>query len=602
MKYDIKQITKWEAPKENGVPILCMPNVPLPLHTCFRGDAEVLTSLGWKKIPEVTMKDLVATWDIQTEKIVWDYPYDTIKSYAKQLVRIKQKNHKTFATLVTPGHRIPVRAKRDSRRQCNKIRIKDGDKELWHLTETTAAKLNMNSYKHFITASRNGTDLDTELTDAERVYISLQADGSVRRSKMNNMRHNNRYVDTKNLFSFRIALKKERKKQRLEALLDSSGIKYTRQNHDDGSYAMANGYQKYDVWVPYNCKNFWECFDITSFGQKKAQQFIDEIALWDGSCEETCGILNRRYVTTVEDNARFAQAVAVIAGVTSSLQIRCADREKNSQETYIIDFLDRDFRTVQSCEKEIVEHDGPVYCINVPTSYFVVRDGESKSVMITGNCAPRTIMGEYQWGKVRKRENMKQDYTCQASGVELGDGKATTHLHELYTIDYASHTATFERYVVLDPKLHTKFIHSGRALTLFEKGEPYMTKEGMLETLEYGFSLIDTWNREHPDDEPLRVSTVFLDWKDNPQLKDDVKRLIEEYHIKFYDFDKKCFNKENWGKWKLIYKGKEYPTKFATQEEWEDHFNPKPKVEDPFESDTIKELDKMIEESNGQSV
>lgn len=212
--------------------------------------------------------------------------------------------------------------------------------------------------------------------------------------------------------------------------------------------------------------------------------------------------------------------------------------------------------------------------------------------------APRTIMGDYQWDKVRKRENMLQNYTCGISGVELGHGH--THLHEVYSIDWKNQTSKFERYVVLDPRLHTRFIHSGRALTLFEQDDPQMPKSAILTTLEYGFMLIQQWNMEHPDEEPLRVCSTILDWAKNPSLESRVNALIETYGIKFYDFDKSCFNKENWSKWKLIYNDKEYPTKFPTKKDWEEYFKPSEEpVDKPVEKlpQAINELDQMIEES-----
>lgn len=210
--------------------------------------------------------------------------------------------------------------------------------------------------------------------------------------------------------------------------------------------------------------------------------------------------------------------------------------------------------------------------------------------------APREIMGQSKWNVIRKKCYADANYTCQASGKELGQGHC--HAHETYSIDWVHQTMTFKRAVCLDPHLHTIFIHSGRALTLFERGEPYMTKQVMLETLEEGFTLIHQWNKGHPDAEPLRVSGTFIEWGNNPQLSDDLKALVKKYEIKFYDFDLRYINAKNWPKWKLVYDGKEYPTKFKNQQEWEEHFKPK-SVEKPVEKvelpdEVQKELDKML--------
>lgn len=201
------------------------------------------------------------------------------------------------------------------------------------------------------------------------------------------------------------------------------------------------------------------------------------------------------------------------------------------------------------------------------------------------------------WEKMRKQCYADADYCCQASSKEMGKGHL--HAHELYHIDWVNQQAIFTRPVALDPTLHTRFIHSGRALTMFERGDKYFPKEALIATLEYGFSLVKGWNDTHAEDEPLRVSATFLDWAKNDRLAYDVNRLIEKYDMKFYDFDKKCFDKKHWGNWKLIYNGKEYPTKFSTREDWEEYFKPKT-VEKPVEKlpKELEQLDSMLKEVN----
>lgn len=207
---------------------------------------------------------------------------------------------------------------------------------------------------------------------------------------------------------------------------------------------------------------------------------------------------------------------------------------------------------------------------------------------------PRTIDPK-RWEVMRKRCYMDANYTCQASGAALGHGHC--HSHELMSVDWAHQTMTFKRTVCLDPHLHTRFIHNGRALTLFKKHDPQMTQAGMIATLREGFSLIHDWNVEHDDEEPLRVYAGILQWASHPDLMQAVEKLIEAYNIKLYDFDWVCFNKENWEKWKLVYKGKEYPTKFKTQAEWEEHFNPKENRTEPEQKPKeLEALDKLLKE------
>lgn len=587
---------KWEVPEGGGAPHLCQPNIPHPLHGCLRGDAEVLTVGGWKRIDGVTTGDLVATWAADTEKIVWDHPYGIVKKYYKQMIRIKYAKYKTFGMLVSPDHRIPVRAQTDGRVQKDGVRVKVPRE--WRIKDTTAAKINLTQFLRFITAARGGSMMENELSDLERVYISIQADGSIRREKMENVQHNTRYTSAKGLRSYRMLFVKERKKQRFEYLCQSAGVKMTKSAHKEGGYYVSEGRQRYDVWVEPNCKNFWESFDITSFGQVKAQQFLDEIALWDGSCAETCGILNRRYVTTNLGNAKFAQAVAVIAGVTSSFQVRPADPKTNTKETYTIDFLDRDYRATQSCVKEVEDYDDYAYCINVPTSYFVSRDADSQSVMITGNCAPRTIMGAKAWDEARKACYEACDRKCEICGADCPSGRMDAH--ELYDINYKAKTCTFVRLIGLCKKCHSGVIHSGRAITMYKNHMPLWTKQIMLEAAEHGFELVQKWNKSHETDPPLKMFATIKDWLKEPSLQPELQGLIDKYGIEFYDVPA-TDTADDFGKWRLIYDGVEYFSPYKTKAEWEaamevKNGQEKAISENLFGGDIFTELREMIGE------
>lgn len=546
----LKYVTSWAPPSSDDLrPLIAMPNIPKPLHTCLRGDAEVLTTDGWKRIDSVTTEDTVATWDKDTEKIVWDHPYETVKKYSKQMVRIKFDKYKTFGTLTTPEHRIPIRKQTDGRKQVNGVRKFVGRE--WVLVDTTAAKINLNAFQHFITAARNGTDKTDELTNLERVYIAIQADGSLRNEK------NGEYT-------YRFSFKKPRKKARLANLCWGSGVKFHEHNHGKGSYAAVKGYQRFDVVVDKECKSFWNCFDINSFGKEKAQQFLDEISLWDGSCAETCGILNRRYVTTNLDNAKFAQAVAVIAGVTSSFQVNKKDGNDKWSPTYIIDFLDRDYRATQSCVKTVEDYDDYAYCINVPTSYFVVRDADSQSVMITGNCAPRTVLGPTVWNKMRKDCYEKAHDTCEICG-ECPEDKRKRHAHECYVIDYEKGTCTFIGVFCVCALDHLGAIHTGRALTLWSKGSPLITKEFLLEGAEKAFSLIHDYNKEHKAD--VRLYSTYIEYLKHDELREPMLELIKKYDVKFYSEDPKRMAK--WSEWRLLLDGEEYPTPYKNEKAWQ---------------------------------
>lgn len=570
MKYDIKEITQWEAPAEDGPAILTMPNIPLPLHSsaprtidprrwermrkqcyakanytcqasgkemgqghlhCLPRNTEVLTSEGWKRIDSITLADKVAQFKPEAEIIQFVNPTKTISYYEDNLVEIGYKRGLKIRS--TANHRTLVFKWRERKINTGKV------------YETIPAKDAPVGKPWNIWTAGYGVG-ETKLSDAERIYIALQADGAISHQR----KDNGNYV-------FKLRVSKERKKEQVKHLINQCPFRCwecpekTRPN-----------YFCYQIEVPVNCKNFWESFDLDSMSGVKAQELIDELVKWDGWEGYRGKCYGRCYYTTSTLNKDFVQAVATLAGIDT--HVTCSEREErhwgdgrilkqmNYKKCYNIEFHKRNYRGMQTMSKQIISYNDDVFCITVPSHYFVAR--QNGEVFITGNC------------------------------------------HELYNIDWANCTMEFQRAVALDPTLHTRFIHSGRALTMFERGDAHFPKSALLTTLELGFAYIEHYNFEHPGDEPLRVCDTILEWAKNPQLEYGVNRLIEKYNIKFYTFDKRCFNKKNWGKWRLIWEDREYPTKFPTKEDWEEYFNPKSEDKEN-QPEELNELDSILKEN-----
>ena len=195
---------------------------------------------------------------------------------------------------------------------------------------------------------------------------------------------------------------------------------------------------------------------------------------------------------------------------------------------------------------------------------------------------PRTILGKTTWDHMRNRCYFEAGYKCEACGTKVktefydngavkhqyhDDGeipKRCLHAHELYSYDYDKGTARFERCVALCEKCHVRFIHSGRMMTMYEKGDPLMPAEAVLEGIEHGFKQIKEWNDAHYGEEKLRACSVLIDFTEDPTIGEQVKELIEKYDIEFYIVD----GEAKWSDWKLIIGDKEYPTKYADMAEW----------------------------------
>ena len=221
----------------------------------------------------------------------------------------------------------------------------------------------------------------------------------------------------------------------------------------------------------------------------------------------------------------------------------------------------------------------------------------------THNMAPRTLLGKSTWDHMRRRCYFLANYTCEICGAEVGKDieKRDYHGHELYSINYETGTVKFERVVGICALCHTRCIHTGRAFTMYKKGNPFMTAKMVLEGAEHAFSLVHKWNTEHPEEEPLRLYATWIEFAKDKQIGEDICKLIEKYDVKFYAQNSK--SQAPWGDWKLIIGNKEYPTPYANEQEWEKKMEELNRTQttdsrnykDPFAGGIFDEIKKTLE-------
>jgi len=214
--------------------------------------------------------------------------------------------------------------------------------------------------------------------------------------------------------------------------------------------------------------------------------------------------------------------------------------------------------------------------------------------------APRTLLGNKTWNMMRSSCYSNAEDTCEVCGY-CPENKRYRHAHEIYNIDYADQTIIFNRTVCLCIKCHNQCIHTGRALTLYKKSSPLMTAEMLIEGAEHAYSLIDKWNRAHPDDDPLRLFSAWLDYEKQPELKDKMVALRKKYNTKFYRVSDKWYNKKYWKNWKMVIGKKSYPTPYEDMEDWakameNNNRKRQPEFENPFKGGVYDELDKFLKE------
>lgn len=210
--------------------------------------------------------------------------------------------------------------------------------------------------------------------------------------------------------------------------------------------------------------------------------------------------------------------------------------------------------------------------------------------------APRNIMGQTAWNILRKQCYYNANYKCEICGAELvGSRKAA---HELYSYDYKNGDATFERAIAVCSVSHD-FIHSGRLITMFKNGNVLYPKQYVLKVVEHGFKLVYEYNKKHPNKQ-LRVYGTFLEYLKEPELELEMKQLIKKYKVMFYIENERKSAK--WGEWKLVVDGKEYPSPYKNQRDWQAAMDQAAKndthrkVKNPFVGEAYDLIDVILKE------
>jgi len=165
---------------------------------------------------------------------------------------------------------------------------------------------------------------------------------------------------------------------------------------------------------------------------------------------------------------------------------------------------------------------------------------------------PRTIMGKLLWDETRKQVYASTGFKCAACGVHKCDAKKHKWLeaHEIFEINYANGTATLNEIVPLCHFCHS-FIHSGLLRMRARKKE--VSVDHVRDVLFHGC-------------EVLR--------RDGSSMFSGTAKLCDLVSISRDGINvmKTPANIADWGKWKMIWGGKEYKGKFKSMRDWRSRY------------------------------
>lgn len=307
---------------------------------CFRGDTEILTNSGFKKFNTLDGTEEVAQFT-KNGDIEFVKPIRFIKKYhSGELCKVTLGRNRNV--YMTPNHQQVYRT--SANQEWRTKSIKD---------------LSLKGYT-YIPVSGMAKNTEEELSWIEKLFIAIQADGTLQRHQLN-----------ESVYSIQVT--KQRKKDRLKDILKHLN-----------NYTIIKGRKEVDrymIKLPKGDAKLLSTHFSVKMGRTKAIQFIEEIVKWDGS--ESMG--NTLYYSSkIKENVDFVNAIAVQAGYKVLQSIEKDNRKDSYSDIYRL-YMRKDTKEVNShMNKEYIPYAGNVYCVEVPSHMIVVRS--EGYTFITGNC------------------------------------------------------------------------------------------------------------------------------------------------------------------------------------------------------------------------
>ena len=309
---------------------------------CYDSETEILTELGWVRLPDLIENVRVAAYDKATSEIKFEEPL--------KITRTTSNNWVEFDTMT------------------NNLVVTAPHKMLWHnsqsntVIETTADSAPVSRHWQFICGG-NYESSGVNLTNNQiRLAVAFQADGT--------------WVSDQNT-EVRFALRRERKIKRLIELLNASNITH-RMLHNHAGDALIMVKKSHFVPLCYlgdwHNDKIWKLGNLLSLSRQQRNALLDELPYWDGA-EKSANKLTMVYTSSVPSNIDTIQAVATLSGYRTDYNGHRIQYRKSPYAIFVpgeYNYIKRDYPIAMPC-----------YCVTVSTGWVVVR--RHGKVTISGN-------------------------------------------------------------------------------------------------------------------------------------------------------------------------------------------------------------------------
>lgn len=326
------------------------------LRGCVSADTEFLTPQGWKRIDEYTEGDLVAQHD-ENGVMTFVTPKAYINLPCEEMWHVS--NTHVVDMLLSDEHRV--------------VYVNDRTPDVFRTKTMLEVVYDHNNKPSGMrgkipTTFITGCDGTLGLTDDQlRLQIAVNADGTVL---------------TESTGRVAVRIKKDRKKQRLEMLLEKTNTPY----RSFDLHGVHEGRTEYQFKAPCGYKGVTE--EWFSLKQRELEIICDEVMYWDGDS------VNRNRVSTVDKlEADFLQFAYSACGHRTSVTVKEDNSgfgdKYNYKPLYNVNVCDTKYMHIRkgSNNKPSIERvpspDGRKYCFTLPSGMWVAR--RNGRIFITGN-------------------------------------------------------------------------------------------------------------------------------------------------------------------------------------------------------------------------
>ena len=360
---------------------------------CYTPDTEILTAEGWVSFPDLKDGQHVAQYDPANAEVSFVKPdARQVLDYSGEMVSISGDH---ASLMVTPDHRVLARSQNGN----------------WRTR--SAKELVGRKNLQFPVAGylSSGPSVKGE-PQVARLLMAWVADGC--RVKEGNQVYWN--------------LKKQRKIDRLVALLDELHISYSTK-----SPPSHEGWT--EIWIQ---RDALESRGIDTrqklirsnalgYGLDARRALLEEARFWDGDGDGD----SSRFFTGEKANADALSEIAALSGYGCVVR---EDAREGRNPSWVVNLTARQVRQLSNGVQLAGHYQGKVYCVSVPSTYIVVR--RNGKTMVSGNCegeqkamlltqmgyAAVAVPGAGQW-----RDEFQAAFTHAKKIIVLFDNDNPTH-------------------------------------------------------------------------------------------------------------------------------------------------------------------------------